>query len=97
EAVASIVGSADSLATLLALVFAIALLGARERTVADAPFTWATALVLAAIYALAIGAKESAATIPALGLATLWGWDAATGRSAPSVSDALRLGWRVWI
>ena len=97
EAVASIVGSADSLATLLALAFALVLLGARERTVGDAPFTWATALVLAAIYALAIGAKESAATIPALGLATLWGWDAATGRSAPNVSDALRRGWRVWI
>ena len=97
EAVASIVGSADSLAMLLALVFAIVLLGARERTAGDAPFTWTTALVLAAIYALALGAKESAATIPALGLATLWGWHAATGRSAPSVTDALRRGWRVWI
>lgn len=97
EAVASIVGSADSLATLLALIFALVLLGARERTAGDAPFTWTTALVLAAIYALALGAKESAAAIPALGLATLWGWHAATHRSAPSVTDVVRRGWRVWI
>lgn len=97
EAVASIVGSADALATLLALTFVAILWRTDVRTDGDAPFGWDSALVLAVVYALALGAKESAAATPALGLATLWGWRADDDRSAPGIRAILRRGWRVWL
>src|SRR6185312_12124675 len=49
EAVASIVGSADALATLLALGFVLILLGARDRGAPDEPLGWRTAVLLGAV------------------------------------------------
>lgn len=97
EAVASIVGSADALATLLALGFVLILLGARDRGAAGEPLGWRTAVILGGVYALAIGAKESAAATPALGLAALWAWRPAADGTPRRMADELRRGWRVWL
>ena len=97
EAVASIVGSADALATLLAVGFVLILLGARDHGAPDEPLGWRTAVLLGAVYALAIGAKESAAATPALGLVALWAWRPAADGAPRRMADALRRGWRVWL
>src|SRR6185437_1799202 len=97
EAVASIVGSADALATLLAVGFVLILLGARDRGAPDEPVDWRMAVLLGALYALAIGAKESAAATPALGLVALWAWRPAADGAPRRMADALRRGWRVWL
>ena len=97
EAVASIVGSADALATLLAVGFVLILLGARDHGAPDEPLGWRTAVLLGAVYALAIGAKESAAATPALGLVALWAWRPAADGASRRMADALRRGWRVWL
>ncbi|MGH7635220.1 MAG: tetratricopeptide repeat protein, partial [Gemmatimonadaceae bacterium] len=60
------------------------------------PIGWKPALFAAAVYALAIGAKESGAGVPAIAFLCMWGWSAMDVGPAPRFRDVLRTGWRVW-
>ncbi|HJU73439.1 MAG TPA: hypothetical protein VJ717_06820 [Gemmatimonadaceae bacterium] len=70
EAVANIVGSAEVLVAVCALAYVLVLLRATER---DAKVSWRDAAILAAIYLVALGAKESGVTIPVVGALALLG------------------------
>ena len=95
EAVANIVNSSEVLVAL----FGIACIGVVLRTSmkSDGGVTigWKPALLAAGAYALAIGAKESGAGIPAIAFLCLWGWRTADARR-PTFREVLAGGWRVW-
>ena len=74
EAVANIVGSNETLVALGALGFVFAIWRGAAAGDGASALGWRTALLAAAAYALALGAKESGALIPAIGLALWWGW-----------------------
>lgn len=90
EAVANIVGSAEVLAGLASLGFAFVLWRGEREVAPGAPLRWDCAFLAALLYALALGAKETAAALPAMGLLVWWGWRARSTRSeasAPAASD----------
>jgi Tfp pilus assembly protein PilF len=95
EGVASIVGSADVLATLAG----VACVGVAVRALAGqrGDVNWLGALGAAALYAIALGAKETAVVVPGLAALAAWGWRRARDGAAPSFEDVLRRGRRMWI
>lgn len=106
EAVANIVNSSEVLVAL----FGIACIGvvlrasirchalrASMQSGAGVEIGWRPALLAAGAYALAIGAKESGAGIPAIAFICLWGWHAADSAKRPSFREVLVDGWRVWV
>lgn len=104
EAVANIANSSEVMVTLLALLAVIALWRGDAHTPDGTPVGWAWAALVAGIYFLALCAKESAATIPAMVFVSWWGWNDWLGRQSESTSprpaarvrDTLWRGWRVW-
>ncbi len=94
EVVANIVGSVDTLAALAS--FALLAVLANAAAARDGDIPWAPALGAALLYAIAIGAKESAATLPALGAVFIWGWRTPGDRDGPSLWQVIRRGWRAW-
>ncbi len=94
ESVANIAGSAEivaALASLACVILAVRALDARIE-----PISWRDAIVSALCFAVALGAKESAATVPALVALCAWGWRA-PGTAMPSARSVLARGRRAWI
>jgi tetratricopeptide (TPR) repeat protein len=103
EAIASIANSTEVLVTLLAIAMVLAIWRATDRDGDQRALRWGSAILVAFIYLLALGAKESAGALPALALICWWGW------REPQTSDAVRdaresgffatllRGWRVWL
>lgn len=95
ESVANIAGSAEIVAALASIACVLVLARAFERMPGAEVIGWAPALASAACFAIAIGAKESAATVPALAALCLWGWHS-PGAPGPSARSVLARGWRAW-
>lgn len=93
ESVANVAGSAEIVAALASIACVLVVMRAFDSK--GDSLTWTTALVAAVLFAVALGAKESAATVPALVALCAWGWRTAddVGLSAGSV---LMRGWRAW-
>ena len=95
EAVANIVNSSEVLVALFGLACIGVVLRASMRSDGGVRIGWWPALLAAACYALAIGAKESGAGIPAIAFLCLWGWRTADAKR-PSFRAVLLGGWRAW-
>jgi hypothetical protein len=95
ESVANIAGSAESIAALATIGCAMVILRAFDET--DGPIEWGAATGSAVLFAIAVGAKESAATVPAMVALCVWGWRAPGDPIRMRVADVLARGWRVWI
>ncbi len=99
ESVANIAGSAEVMAALASIACVMVIVRAFENREGEAQsdaIGWRPALASAALFAVALGAKESAATLPAIVALCVWGWRA-PGASAATYSRAvIARGWRVW-
>ena len=95
EAVANIVNSSEVLVALFGIACIGVVLRASMRSDGGVRIGWLPALLAALCYALAIGAKESGAGIPAIAFLCLWGWRASDARR-PRFLEVLTGGWRVW-
>jgi protein O-mannosyl-transferase len=95
EAVANIVNSSEVLVALFGIACIGVVLRAALRSDDGLRIGWMPALLAAGCYALAIGAKESGAGVPAIAFLCLWGWRAADAKR-PSFRDVLVGAWRVW-
>ena len=94
ESVANIAGSAEIVAALASI--GCVLVAVRALDSRDEPISWRDAIVSAICFAVALGAKESAATVPALVALCAWGWrEPAEGM--PSARVVLAQGKRAWI
>jgi protein O-mannosyl-transferase len=93
--VANIVNSSEVLVALFGIACIGVVLRASMRSDGGVRIGWRPALLAAGCYALAIGAKESGAGIPAIAFLCLWGWRAADAKR-PSFREVLVGGWRVW-
>lgn len=96
EAVANIVNSSEVLVALFGIACIGIVLRASMRSDGGVEIGWRPALLAAGAYALAIGAKESGAGIPAIAFLCLWGWRATDSARRPSFREVLVGGWRVW-
>lgn len=96
ESVANVAGSAEAVAALASIGCLLVLARAYSRTQAAEAIGWRPALAGALAFAIAIGAKESAATVPALAALFLWGWHAPTAER-PRARSVLVRGWRAWV
>jgi protein O-mannosyl-transferase len=94
ESVANVAGSAEVVAALASIACVMVL--ARAFNEERGPVFWRTAAGSAALFAIALGAKESAATVPALAALCVWGWSAGSGSSRVSAKEVLVRGWRAW-
>ena len=96
EAVANIVNSSEVLVSLFGIACIGVVLRASMRSDGGTRIGWGSAVLAAGAYALAIGAKESGAGIPAIAFLCLWGWRAADSGRRPTFREVLVGGWRVW-
>jgi len=96
EAVANIVNSSEVLVSLFGIACIGVVLRASMKSDGGTRIGWGPALLAAGAYALAIGAKESGAGIPAIAFLCLWGWRAADSGRRPTFREVLVGGWRVW-
>jgi tetratricopeptide (TPR) repeat protein len=96
EAVANIVNSSEVLVALFGIACIGIVLRASKQSGDGVEIGWKPALLAAGAYALAIGAKESGAGIPAIAFLCLWGWRASDSARRPSFREVLVGGWRVW-
>ncbi len=96
EAVANIVNSSEVLVSLFGIACIGVVLRASMRSEGGTEIGWRPALLAAGAYALAIGAKESGAGIPAIAFLCLWGWRASDSGRRPTFRDVLVGGWRAW-
>jgi protein O-mannosyl-transferase len=96
EAVANIVNSSEVLVALFGIACIGVVLRASMRSDGGVDIGWRPALLAAGAYALAIGAKESGAGIPAIAFLCLWGWRAGESVKRPTFREVLVGGWRVW-
>ena len=96
EAVANIVNSSEVLVALFGIACIGIVLRASMRSGGGVEIGWRPALLAMVAYALAIGAKESGAGIPAIAFLCLWGWRASDSGKLPTFRQVLVGGWRVW-
>jgi protein O-mannosyl-transferase len=94
ESVANVAGSAESIAALATVGCLMVILRAFDKTGA---IGWRAAIGSAALFAIAVGAKESAATVPALVALCVWGWRAPGDPVRVRAAEVLARGWRAWI
>jgi len=94
ESVANVAGSAEIVAALASIACMMVLVRAFDEQ--RGAIVWRTAAGSAALFAIALGAKESAATVPALAACCVWGWSAGGDSSRLSAKEVLVRGWRVW-
>ncbi|MBK5187188.1 MAG: hypothetical protein JJD97_03025, partial [Gemmatimonadaceae bacterium] len=93
ESVANVAGSAEAVAALASIACVMVI--ARAFDDGSDAIGWKAAIVSALCLAIALGAKESAATVPALVALCVWGWRAPD----PASIDArvvIARGWRAW-
>jgi Flp pilus assembly protein TadD len=93
ESVANVAGSAEVVAALASIACVLVIVRGFDAGVESIP--WKTAIVGALLFTVALGAKESAATVPALVALCVWGWREA-GEAAMSARSVIARGWRVW-
>ena len=96
ESVANVAGSAEVVAALASIACLQGLARTFARTSPLEAIKWTPALACAVSFAIALGAKESAATVPALAALYLWGWHA-PGAASPSARSVIERGWRAWV
>jgi len=96
ESVANVAGSAEAVAALASIGCLLVLARAYSRAPAGEAIGWRPALASALAFAIALGAKESAATVPALAALFVWGWRTPDGER-PSGRSVLARGWRAWV
>lgn len=94
ESVANIAGSAEIVAALASIACVMVLVRAFDEQ--REAIAWSSALGSAVLFAVALGAKESAATVPALAALCAWGWRASGAASPVSAKEVLVRGWRAW-
>ncbi|MEP7064430.1 MAG: hypothetical protein ABI889_00225 [Gemmatimonadota bacterium] len=94
ESVANIAGSAEVVGALASIGCTLLIIRAFDQH--DGAISWRTALASAALLAIALGAKESAATVPALVVLCVWGWRAPSQQLSITARDVLVRGWRAW-
>ena len=95
ESVANVAGSAETIAALATIGCVMVILRAFDET--DGAIGWGAAMGSAALFAIAVGAKESAATVPALVALCAWGWRAPEHAVHRRAAEVLARGWRIWI
>jgi hypothetical protein len=95
ESVANVAGSAETIAALASIGCVMLMLRAFDQT--DDPIGWGTAIGSGVLFAIAVGAKESAATVPALVALCMWGWHAPGDAVPMRVAAVLARGWRAWL
>jgi protein O-mannosyl-transferase len=95
ESVANVAGSAETIAALASIACAMVILQAFDET--DGTIGWGAAVGSAVLFAIAAGAKESAATVPALVALCVWGWRAPGVAMQIRAREVLTRGWRVWV
>jgi Flp pilus assembly protein TadD len=93
ESVANVAGSAEIVAALASI--ACVLMLARAFDANGEALRWKVAIQSGVLFAVALGAKESAATVPALAALCAWGWRAPDEATIEARSVIVR-GWRVW-
>jgi Flp pilus assembly protein TadD len=93
ESVANVAGSAEVVAALASIACVLVVMRAFDDGTES--ISWKTAIVGAILFAVALGAKESAATVPALVALCAWGWRA-PGEDEVRVRSVIARGWRVW-
>ncbi len=97
ESVANVAGSAESVAALASIACILVLSRSLDRAASDSrAIGWRPAIGAAALYAVALGAKESAVTVPALAALYTWGWRSPNEGLAPSARGLIERGWRTW-
>ncbi|MBA2685775.1 MAG: hypothetical protein H0U66_14920 [Gemmatimonadaceae bacterium] len=96
ESVANVAGSADVVAALASIACVLVIVRAFDAAApAGTSISWSAALIGAVLFAVALGAKESAATVPALVALCVWGWRA-RGDEPVEATAVIARGWRVW-
>jgi hypothetical protein len=95
ESVANVAGSAETVAALASIACVLVILRAIDRQ--NGAIAWSAAIGSAALLALAVGAKESAATVPALVALCVWGWRVPGDAPPMRAAEVLARGWRAWI
>jgi protein O-mannosyl-transferase len=95
ESVANIAGSAEAVAALASIACVMVMLRAFHEQ--DGDIEWSAAIRSAVLLAIAIGAKESAATVPALVALCAWGWRAPGDSMQVRAAAVLARGRRAWI
>jgi Flp pilus assembly protein TadD len=94
EAVANVAGSAEVVAALASIACVMVIVRAFDER--DGAIGWSSATASALLFGVALGAKESAATVPALVVLCVWGWRAPQEGAPRNVKAVLARGWRVW-
>ena len=100
ESVANVAGSAEVVAALASIACVMLIVRAFDEqegeTRSDA-IGWRPTLASAALFAVALGAKESAATVPAIVALCVWGWRSPGDATPMRARAVIARGWRVWI
>jgi Flp pilus assembly protein TadD len=94
ESVANVSGSAEIVAALSSMACVLVIMRAFDEE-HDA-ISWKSAIGSALLCAIALGAKESAATVPALVALCVWGWRTPGDSALMSARAVLVRGWRAW-
>ena len=94
ETVANVAGSAETMAALASIGCVLVMVRAFDET--DGAIGWGAAIGSAVLFGVAVGAKESAATVPALVALCAWGWRAPGDGVQTRAADVLARGWRAW-
>ena len=97
ESVANIAGSAEIVAALAGMACVMTVVRAfDEREVSTDAIGWKPAIASGLFFAIALGAKESAATLPAIVALCVWGWRAPDEAQPKHASAVIVRGWRAW-
>ena len=94
ESVANVAGSAEVVAALASIACVLVMARAFDANAGALP--WKAAISSAALFAVAVGAKESAATVPALVALCVWGWRAPDDEAIDAKAVIVR-AWRAWV
>jgi Flp pilus assembly protein TadD len=108
ESVANVAGSAEVVAALASIACVLVIVRAFGDAHIDAHIDatsepigesvgWTSAIASAVFFAIALGAKESAATVPAIVVLYLWGWRAPGDATDTTARAVIARGWRAWM
>ena len=95
ESVANVAGSAEVVAALASIACVMVIVRAFDEREGEA-IGWRSAIASAALFAVALGAKESAATVPAIVALCVWGWRAPGDVTTMRARAVIARGWRAW-
>jgi Flp pilus assembly protein TadD len=95
ESVANVAGSAEIVAALASIACVLVAMRAFDDAF-DAVIEWRAALWSTLLFAIALGAKESAATLPAIVALCAWGWSAPGDGERRPMRAVIARGWRLF-